>query len=409
MNKQLWPKCAWTAQLADMFESCPAREGTSSTRSKVAGLTSQTHDIHKGKEESDTDFIVDNLAHGATCSTFAIPMLLKGELDKYDVIIISYTANDDNADVFFDDGTRDLLRSFETLVRSLLQLPKKPAVILFEDTGRWDWYSEARTSTGLGSQLVNDLPKADDMHRAVASIYGVPVISAKNAYLNSKVIEDLGTSLDFSDKSTNMIHVGYWWHAKFACLVFGNWELERQNPLQLDMDSYLVEEKEPSARFDGHTLSSACKIIMEGASHNGGKNAGTGMYGHISKIVYQNVGWKFMEDVPGKPGFISKHKGDHLSFRFSIPANLMVTVYVNYLRSYTAEWGAGELRTCDGQTIPFNSRTHDHSSQSAQLRVVIKQHAKTRNCEIKILNTSENLKLKTLDFHAFSSPVGHLC
>lgn len=57
-------------------------------------------------------------------------------LHEYDIIIINWTANDDNIQKFFGGDDAKVQSVFETLIRTALALPKAPAVIIFEGFGR---------------------------------------------------------------------------------------------------------------------------------------------------------------------------------------------------------------------------------------------------------------------------------
>ena len=73
-----------------------------------------------------------NLAQPGTPSSSGITLVM--DLIDYDAIIIQWTANDDSIDKFFG-GDEGLRSKFESLIRSALNLPHQPAVIIFESLG----------------------------------------------------------------------------------------------------------------------------------------------------------------------------------------------------------------------------------------------------------------------------------
>ena len=71
----------------------------------------------------------------------------------YDIIIIHWTANDDNFKKYYKGDSQLMKPVFETLIRTALSLPKNPAVILFE---------------GFGLRYRDAEPVAEEMHHEIA-------------------------------------------------------------------------------------------------------------------------------------------------------------------------------------------------------------------------------------------------
>ena len=119
--------------------------------------------------------------------------------------------------------------AFESLIRTALALPKHPAVILLE---------------GLG--LHRPEPVAEEMHRAVANAYDIPVISARDA-LWHHIWHHKKEQLQLRHGP----HQSGAWHHKFACMVFGNWIREVHSKFTMS-DWYEVYDQKPV--FGGITL-----------------------------------------------------------------------------------------------------------------------------------------------------------
>ena len=92
-----------------------------------------------------------NLARGGTPSRAGLTQVMS--LQHYDIIIIHWTANDDNFKKFYRGDSEKIKPIFETLIRTALSLPKNPAVILFE---------------GFGLRYLDAEPVAEEMHHEIA-------------------------------------------------------------------------------------------------------------------------------------------------------------------------------------------------------------------------------------------------
>lgn len=57
------------------------------------------------------------------------------DMIDYDAIIIQRTTNDDSVEKFFGGDEGQVKSKFESLIRSALNLPHDPAVIIFESLG----------------------------------------------------------------------------------------------------------------------------------------------------------------------------------------------------------------------------------------------------------------------------------
>ena len=92
-----------------------------------------------------------NLARGGTPTRAGLTQVMS--LQHYDIIIIHWTANDDNYKKFYKGDSQLMKPVFETLIRTALSLPKNPAVILFE---------------GFGFRYRDTEPVAEEMHHEIA-------------------------------------------------------------------------------------------------------------------------------------------------------------------------------------------------------------------------------------------------
>ena len=76
---------------------------------------------------------VVNLAQPGTPSSSGITLVM--DMIDYDAIIIQWTTNDDSVEKFFGGDEGQVKSKFESLIRSALNLPHDPAVIIFESLG----------------------------------------------------------------------------------------------------------------------------------------------------------------------------------------------------------------------------------------------------------------------------------
>lgn len=274
---------------------------------------------------------VTNLGRGATPSSIGAEAVLR--LGAFDVILINWTANDDNYKRFYQNDPSRILRAFESLVRTALALPKRPAVIIFEDVG-----------------LHRPEPVAEQMHGRVAFAYDLPVISARAATWNhvwSGRKEQLSLRVG--------PHQNQDWHQKYACLLFGNWVTESKSTF--NMSDFSTDVK---PIWGGYTL--RCQKYISLSAH-----------ANSLKLAPAHVdGWSYFADRPGKYGFISTGSGSSITFSIVVPqTDLHNWINIHYMRSYSAEWGSAVVRVCGtNRSWQMKARnTAAHESQLVNLRI----------------------------------------
>lgn len=302
-------KCAWPSQLETMLRQ------------------SSLHNVE-----------IMNLAHGGTPSSTGITQIM--ELVEYDAIIIQWTANDDNVNRFYGNDAEKIKPHFETLVRTALALPKNPAVIIFESFG-------TRESE----------PRAESVHYAIASVYDLPVVSARAAFWQ---LEEFHAEISVPRKlgnfgGRNTMHMKAIWHQRFACLMYGNWIQESESVL--DMSSWIdAANREPA--FGGTTLE--CK---ESFSASAFSNTLENSPSYVD-------GWSYYADVPEKYGFISNSTNSTLSFDVAPEKGMNNQLYIHYLRSYSPEWGTAHIEVSGGSSeLILDSHTDEHESQLAEIKM----------------------------------------
>ena len=144
-----------------------------------------------------------------------------------------------------------------------------------------------------------------------------------------------------------------------ACLMFRNWVQESE--LSMDMSDWLDPLTQPPV-YGGSTLhcqatfnASAFKETLEHAPSTIGN------------------GWSYFADAPLKYGYISNTTDSVL--QFDIPYNgskgemANTLLYVNYLRSYTPEWGSAKIKINGRKPHVIDSHWDDHSSQLDTMKI----------------------------------------
>ena len=291
--------------------------------------------------ENNAVITVSNLARGGTPSRAVIPLV--SQLTDADVIVIHFTANDDNVQMFYQDQPEQVATAFESLVRTALQLPQQPQVVIFE---------------GLGRRL--DRPFAEEMHHSVASVYDIPVISARGAFwFHSK----MRTEIEHISKPAHVNHI---WHERYACLMYGNWKREsssfndKDGNDDGDASTWADVGSSIEPVFGGTTYS--CKTAYEASAFSGTLQSAARILNNDEGI--EDNGWSYYADVPGKYGYITTSETPGSTIEFTVrpePGRQNILV-VHYLQSYTNDWG--------NVKIGFSHNAHDTSLLKARVRSV---------------------------------------
>lgn len=170
-------------------------------------------------------------------------------------------------------------------------------------------------------------------------------------------------------------------HDRFACLLFENLFKDSESA-KLEVEEQWFDPVNKDPIFGGTTL--RCSEVF-----------GASAYIETLKDSPSKAdGWEYYADVPGKYGYISNITKSTLSFDVeSIPhKGRKNKLIINYLRSYSDEWGLALIRVSGVKTKEkiIDSKTLLHESQLAQVMMDLDDAA---HQELVITNLGGKVKI----------------
>lgn len=204
------------------------------------------------------------------------------------------------------------------------------------------------------------------------SVYDIPTISARAAFWDSIAFKEENNRLK------NM-HPPSVFHDRFACLIFENLLKDSESASEVEDQWFDLANRPPV--YGGTTM--RCNEVF-----------GASAYSETLKDSPSKAdGWEYYADAPGKYGYISNITKSTLSFDIeSKPQKKRKNkLFVNYLRSYSDEWGSALIQVSGGATEEkiIDSKTLLHESQLAQVVIDLDDAAR----ELVITNLGGKVKI----------------
>ena len=206
------------------------------------------------------------------------------------------------------------------------------------------------------------------------SVYDIPTISARAAFWDS---------IAFNEENNALVsqHMPSIFHDRFACLIFENL-FKGSESAKVEVEDLWFDTVNKPPVFGGTTM--RC-IEVFGAS----------AYAETLKDSPSKAdGWEYYADVPGKYGYISNITKSTLSFDVEIIPHKgrKNKLIVNYLRSYSDEWGLALIQVSGVATKEkiIDSKTQLHESQTDQVVINLDDAA---HQELVITNLGGKVKI----------------
>ncbi|BDA43799.1 hypothetical protein COCOBI_04-8160 [Coccomyxa sp. Obi] len=237
-----------------------------------------------------------NRALPGTTSVYVSPCALQMVPPEADFVLLEYTFND--AERAYegqsaDDPTR---RGFERLVRKMLKLPKRPAVMYFHV-----W-----TPRRLGFRFFES---PENMIEMVPEYYGLPSISMRNAMYH--LVENLTVPADWLWRS-DINHANCLGHRYMADLIIGYF----QN-IALHVVDHAPDSGRGALRYEDAVVQTLPEPMFVGNSEAHASHCR--MDEDFRALVSSGQGWKWVNEgkSPERPkwGFVTEREGDSLTVR----------------------------------------------------------------------------------------------
>ncbi|CAL8468221.1 g7760 [Coccomyxa elongata] len=237
-----------------------------------------------------------NRALPGTTSAYVSPCALQMVPPEADFVLLEYTFND--AERAYegqsaDDPTR---RGFERLIRKMLLLPERPAVMYFHV-----W-----TPRRLGFRFFES---PENMIEMVPEYYGLPSISMRNAMYH--IVENLTVPADWLWRS-DINHANCLGHRYMADLIIGYF----QN-IALHMVDQASDGGGGALQHEGPVMEALPEPMFVGNSEAHASHCR--MDEDFRALVSSEQGWRWVNEgkSPERPkwGFVTEREGDSLTVR----------------------------------------------------------------------------------------------
>ncbi|EIE19265.1 hypothetical protein COCSUDRAFT_58561 [Coccomyxa subellipsoidea C-169] len=233
-----------------------------------------------------------NRALPGTTSSYVSPCALQMVPPEADFVMLEFTFNDaERASEGRDDPTR---RGFERLIRKMLNLPNRPAVMYFHV-----W-----TPRRLGFKFY-DSP--ENLIEMVPEYYGLPSISMRNALYH--VVANFTVPADWLWRS-DINHANCLGHRYMADLIIGYFQNIALHALDHPSDGVALQHEsavrealpEPMFKDNWETHASHCRVDA-----------------NFKALVGQAQDWRWVNEgkSPERPkwGYVTEKEGDSLTVR----------------------------------------------------------------------------------------------
>ncbi|EFJ49699.1 hypothetical protein VOLCADRAFT_89682 [Volvox carteri f. nagariensis] len=273
-------------------------------------------------DTSKHDFL--NGAVPGTVSDYTSSCLFNHLIPEADLVFVEFAINDSPISTWTLDGAI-ARRPFERLLRKLLRLPSKPAVVLV------NMYAVAPASNTYHHTAERDFGE-------LAPYYSLPSVSLKAAVLPSGLVKGAEEVSPGAIFNGGAMHPGRGGHVVVTEMLITLFlEMLRRNSLigTSPEELSISELKSVAARplpppvCEGNYESSIDTCYIED---------------QLQRLVQQPVvGWNWTDEGRGKWGFVSLKKGDELQLkintrlegkRSATDSSALILLQVAYLKSY---------------------------------------------------------------------------
>ncbi|GIL55251.1 hypothetical protein Vafri_10837 [Volvox africanus] len=311
-----------------------------------------------------------------------------GVPSAYMILCLEQSLNHEDVELVFvefnlNDGTNSMLvnpqvQSMERLIRRILELPRRPAVVLLQTPSHGQAeYPLEHPKHAPGVEYKRFYETLEDAEGAVAQYYDVQMLSLRTALYRLAVFKQVEGFL--WEQTFWDIHPGDQGHRIMADLAV---YLIQQTAVGMLLRPFGAEDEEaflealPEPMYPDNKAPDAPMCIM---------------YDAFKPMVIEARGWEYLDEgIPGKPkvGFIATTPGSRLVMRINtdrsrtgqIPDS-RVSVWVQHLKSYT-HMGIAQFRCISGcQCEPHVEDAHIDRRVS-QLYVFRMDVTQSAQCDI---------------------------